>query len=775
MRSLMLLIYTLLSITAFSQTHSRMSNTEKKVLILNSYHQDLVWTQDIMKGLNQVLDHPKNKFDVTFDKTFEYLDFKKHTDSIYENSLYDFFKIKYKASKFDLIICTDDNALDFLLKHKKELYGDSIPVIFSGINCPRAYSQEYTGVYENFEINSLIEIIDKLHPKHETIYIINDKSETGKQNEKKILMDLSRKFYNKKYEFLTDYSFDELLDKVSNLKKQDIIILMSFTTDKNGRYIDYIKGLEQIRNATKNPIYSVWDFYLGHGIIGGAITTGLEQGRLAGEVAKRVANGESPIDIKAIKAGYSYLFDYEELKAHNIKASLPDGSIMVNDPLSYLNEHLEIIISISVVFFVMIFIVILLSMRIRLKKREIEREQDQVRLIQQNEEKLRREKIRAEEANRIKSTFMANMSHEIRTPLNAIMGFSDLLAKDNVSPSKRQTYIDVISSNGNAVLKLIDDIIDIAKIETGLFSVSKSDYNINEMLKELKYFYNGQKLKKHKGDVEIRTSPENLDKKFVISTDGNRLRQVVMNLMNYALKYTDKGYIELGYKLDYSARPMVRFFVKDSGQGIPDNLVNKMLEGIWSTDHLADQKDQSAGMALSISRKIIELLGGSIWIEASSGVGTTYFFTLPFNPSEFVPDPESLLNKETPRTLYYWNDKRILVAEDEDNNFFLLREILAPTRVEITRALDGIEAVNYCQNDDGFDLVLMDIKMPRMNGLEATQRIKQFRADLPIIAQTAFAMAEDSERSAQAGCDAYIVKPIKKEDLLSLISNYFDL
>ena len=772
MRSLLLSMLIFFAFTAFSQRNR--SSTEKKVLILNSYHQDMVWTQSVLAGLAQVLDKPKNKYDLTFDKSFENLDLKKHTDSIYERGLFDFLKQKYRGAQFDLLVCTDDDALDFLLKYKHDIYGDSVPVVFAGANFQRKLPAEYTGVYNNFDINALVELINKFHPKHETIYIINDRTVTGRLNEKKILSDLSHKYYNTKYIFLTDYSFEGLLDKLESLHRQDVVIMMTFVNDKNGRYIDYIKGFEQIRKLTKNPIYSVWDSYLGHGIIGGVLTRGAEQGRLAGELVKRIANGEYPNEIKAVKATPVFCFDYDELKVHNIKNSLPDGAEMINDPLSFLDEYLHIILGIAFFVLIMATVVVMLLLKIRAKKRQVEIGLEQVKAVKENEEVFRREKIRAEEANRIKSTFMANMSYEIRTPLNAIMGFSDLLAKDNVSPLKRQTYIDVISSNGNAVLKLLDDIIDIAKIENGLFSVTKSDYNINEMFKELKYFYNSQKLKKYKSEIEIKTVPENLDKRFIIHTDGNRLRQVVMNLMNYALKYTDKGYIELGYKLDFSLRPTVKFYVKDSGQGLPDYLLNKMLEGIWSTDQLVEQKDQTAGMALSISKKIIEMLGGDIWIETSSGVGTSYYFTLPFNPSDYT-DTRNEVETEAPKVQYYWNNRRILVAEDEDNNYFLLKEILAPTRVELTRAFDGIEAVNFCQTDEGFDLVLMDIKMPRMNGFEATQRIKQFRKNLPIIAQTAFAMSEDAERSAQAGCDAYIVKPIKKEDLLMLISSYLDV
>jgi len=381
-------------------------------------------------------------------------------------------------------------------------------------------------------------------------------------------------------------------------------------------------------------------------------------------------------------------------------------------------------------------------------------------------------KEKAEQADRLKTTFLANMSHEIRTPMNGIIGFADLLTLSETTAQQRLEYNDYIKTSCNILIKLIDDIIDIAKIEAGELQIQKKDFNLIKFLNEAFELFKEERDRREKFNIEINLNiPENAEKTSVF-TDSNRLLQVLINLANNALKFTEKGYIEVGCSF---LNDDVLFFVKDTGIGFPENQKSFVFERFRQLDYAPDKRKYGGtGLGLAISKNIVELLGGEIWVETSEGEGSSFYFALPgiITGKELTEEPELTATEEIVTSEINWEDKVILIVEDDDLNFKFIQSALSTTKAKLLWATDGKDAVDTCKAIDNIDLVLMDLQLPILDGYEATKQIKKHNKELPVIAQTAVAMVDKRQKIFNAGCDDYLTKPILPEDLLKIIGKY---
>jgi len=380
-------------------------------------------------------------------------------------------------------------------------------------------------------------------------------------------------------------------------------------------------------------------------------------------------------------------------------------------------------------------------------------------------DELKSAKERAEESDKLKSAFLANMSHEIRTPMNAILGFATLIRNRVLSEDKRRQYIDLINSNCRQLLHIITDIIDISKIEAGQINIFNKNFQLNKVLYDLFLSYKNQ-IEALNKPIELIFSPGLKNEESAVFTDKVRLEQILSNLLSNALKFTDHGSIELGYYTE--RRKDIVFFVKDTGIGMNEEEQKVIFDRFRQVSSSYNKLYGGTGLGLSISKGLAEKLGGKIWVESEIKKGSYFYFTMPYKPG---------INFERPGQIdyqieYNWTGKTILIAEDEEVNYSLLETILSPTSAEILRAKTGLEVIKYCENREDIDLVLMDIKMPDLNGLEATKRIKAIRTSLPVIAQTAYAMSTDEENCLQSGCDDYISKPLRIDELLKKIDHY---
>jgi len=379
---------------------------------------------------------------------------------------------------------------------------------------------------------------------------------------------------------------------------------------------------------------------------------------------------------------------------------------------------------------------------------------------------LQESKIKAEESDKLKTAFLANMSHEIRTPMNSIVGFSNLLSDRSLAVAKREEYLGHILQSSNILLNLIEDIIDISKIEAGQINFNSTYFNLNTVSKEI--FASFKETSRDK-NVEFKLSlPENSDT-IQCHTDPLRYKQVISNLLSNAIKFTESGFIEFGYTIKESHnKPSLEFFVKDTGIGIPKDKQEIIFERFRQVDDSQTRNYGGTGLGLSISKRLIEIMGGTIWVDSVPGSGSVFYFTLPY-----VKDDQSEANKITSTDPEIdWSDKTILVAEDESSNYELVKATLLKTRIKIIHTKNGEEAVNYIKTNGNVDVVLMDIRMPKMNGYDATRIIKSINPNIPVISVTAYAMSEDEAKSLQAGCDLYISKPIRPVKLIQILEDF---
>jgi signal transduction histidine kinase/DNA-binding response OmpR family regulator len=392
-------------------------------------------------------------------------------------------------------------------------------------------------------------------------------------------------------------------------------------------------------------------------------------------------------------------------------------------------------------------------------------------------------KEKAEESDKLKSSFLMNMSHEIRTPMNAIIGFSDLLSDPDLTIEQKTKCIQVIHESGDQLLHLIDDILDISKIESGLIEIKKVKFSLKWLLTELIGIFDNQRIKMGKENIKIRLNQKAIEEDYTLKTDPYRLKQVFSNLIDNALKYTESGFIEIDYliqpaeqlkkeqrKIDKN-RTFIKFSVKDTGIGIPEDQIDFIFNRFIKVEDKT-KLYSGTGLGLTITKNLVTIMDGKIWVESVPGKGSTFYFTLPFEQSDKISNYINQ-SKKIPGK-YEWIDKIILVTEDEESNYILLEHVLRKTQVKLLWAKNGKEAVDICRSNKNINLILMDIKMPEMDGYTATRLIKKFRKDLPVISITAYATEREKDESSKAGCDDYIAKPIKIDELLPLINEYIE-
>jgi PAS domain S-box-containing protein len=378
-----------------------------------------------------------------------------------------------------------------------------------------------------------------------------------------------------------------------------------------------------------------------------------------------------------------------------------------------------------------------------------------------NEEELIKAKEKAEESDHLKTAFLHNISHEIRTPMNSIIGFSELLNEPDLHPEKRKKFTNVITNSSYQLLSIISDIISIATLESGQEKIIEKEIDLNSMLKSLhEQFMSTGELKNVSFTLKQPSLNENEAK---IIADETKLIQVLTNLISNALKFTVRGIVNFGYNKKGND---LEFYIEDTGIGIAPELHQIIFDRFRQVDGTAQQFGGS-GLGLSISKGYVDLMGGRIWLTSELGKGSTFYFTIPLkNGSNIIRSEAQSANDQVHG---FETNKTILVAEDEDSNFMLIEELIEELNVNIIRAVNGIEAINICKTNQAIDLVLMDIKMPLMNGDEATKKIRAFAPELPIIAQTAYSTEAEKEKILASGCNDFISKPLKRELLVSKI------
>ena len=403
------------------------------------------------------------------------------------------------------------------------------------------------------------------------------------------------------------------------------------------------------------------------------------------------------------------------------------------------------------------------------KTKEIIVKEEIIKERKKSEKILIAAKEKAELSDKLKSSFLTNMSHEIRTPMNAIVGLSELLKDKGYSEAEKTEFVDLIVANSNSLLELIDDILDISKIESNQLKINFKECEVYPLLNELYHRYTEEIKSREKSFLDFRLSVNLKDNNLSIESDALRLKQVLSKLLDNAIKFTDAGHITLGCSLE---KDRIMFFVEDTGIGLSEDKKEIIFDLFRKVEDNKLRLYRGTGLGLSLSQNLVKMMGGEIRVESEADKGSRFYFYLPLTWKDRIAESTSSI-KDRDLQKPVWEGRNILVVEDDTSNFTLIYEILKTTGANIIQAENGHEALKILSSGNSPDIIIMDVKLPGIDGYEVTRRIREINKEIPIIANTAYAMESDRKKSIESGCNEYISKPTDRKLLINLINKYF--
>lgn len=733
-----------------------------RVLIINSYHTGLSWTDSLNKGFTDAI----KKFEKPVEIYAEYLDTKRHPENLSSTYYRQFMLARIKQINPSLIAITDDDASILLEELVKEVQGlDKVPVVFMGVNQKRSFPKNFTGIYEMVDIKSNLELIKQLQPDVKTVYAITDNTTTGQVIHDRIRNTLLK--YNPGFDIriIDNAIYQELIDTLSAITSNDAILFLLFNRDNKGKYFSYEAILDSLNRYVKVPIYGTWSFYLNHGIVGGGIISGYSHGFRAGELARLMLKGVSPSTIPPAEGPCSVILDYSELVRHSLNKKLvPHGSIIINKHEGLLKVSKGLLFSAVAFVIVLLAILFFILILARARHKGLRLQKYYNSLLEQKNQEVEVCLKRAEEANELKTAFLANMSHEIRTPMNSIVGFSKLVKETpNLTPEEVNGYLDIISDNAQRLMRLINDIIDISKIDSKQLTIYKRPVQLGSLFANCYRSAEFELDRVNKNHISIEMSFSPTDAALEVLTDPDRLQQVVMNLLNNAIKFTNSGRIVLGYTVIHD---LLRVSVEDTGIGIDSEYHDAVFERFRQIDGSLTREYGGSGLGLSICKGIVEAMGGRIGLDSRPDVGSTFWFEIPIS----IASPGQQVEVPVKASKSKLKNKVLLIVEDNEPSALLLREMLKGTGAVLLQAACGKDVTTILNDKVKIDIALVDVYLPDMSGYELVSKIKQAQPHVKVIAQTANAMDTDRQKSIDAGCDDHIAKPIDKEKLIELLS-----
>ncbi|MFV0581345.1 MAG: ATP-binding protein [Parabacteroides gordonii] len=648
------------------------------------------------------------------------------------------------------ILCGMVSSNAVILPDSSEVLSEWDP---ESIDIERYISQGHflSGFLYTYDVHKNIQLIKGLYPTTKNIALVTDNSYGGIALQALVKKDM--KTFPDLNLILLDgrkNNIYTIIEQIKKLPKETAILLGTWRVDVNdGYYVGNATYTMMSSNPTL-PAFTLTSTGLSHWAIGGYIPEYRPIGKDLAKQAIDIQAGKiQQKDLHAINIPNVYTFDAQKLKEFNIdKNILPTNSILINTEGNlFIKYRFEILLIVACILLIFLLMILLFLFRTNRLKDMLMNSLEQQKIV---ESELRVAKEKAEESDHLKSAFLANMSHEIRTPLNAIVGFSGLLAMAE-NYEERDEYINIINNNNELLLQLINDILDLSKIEANTLEFVYSDIDINQLLCDI------EQTSRLKAADGVQVSFVEKLPHCIIRTDKNRLSQVVTNFINNAIKFTKEGSIYFGYK---HKENNLYFYVSDTGCGIDKDVKDSVFQRFVKLDSFA----QGTGLGLSICQMIVHKLGGEIGVDSELGEGSTFWFTLPDTVIEESHVSVAETNKTEVSTESPTDNKTatLLIAEDNESNYTLIKAILKD--YNLLHAWNGQEAIDLYRKYHP-DMILMDLKMPIMDGYQATEEIRKDNTIIPIIAVTAFAFAEDEQRVSQSGFNGYVAKPIKPNNL----------
>lgn len=620
------------------------------------------------------------------------------------------------------------------------------------------------GFVYSYDLRKNVELIMSLYPETQNIAFLSDNSYGGVTMQAFVREEMHKHYPDMKLILLDgrSTSFFEMQDKLSGLPEHTAIIIGTWRIDKNERFFFTDDPFSMRSIVPDIPVFSISSTGIGQWAIGGYIPKYVNYGKeLAQQIVKLSDNLNQDL---LVTIDHEYLFDYNVLINKDIKhSSLPKDSRIINEPVSFFAQNKLAVFIVSVVILLLL-VMLFLSLLVTRRTAKFNA------ILKQREKELVEAKKNAEESNRLKSAFLADMSHEIRTPLNAIVGFSEVLMETD-DPEEKKTCINIINSNNSLLLQLVGDILDLSKIEANTIDFKDEEFDLNTLFEEQRASFAMKVAKAEKPiDIVFEKSYDNV----FINSDRDRINQVLTNFLANALKFTDYGSITMGYE---KIGDGLRCYVKDTGCGIPSDKLDEVFERFVKLDTFK----AGTGLGLSICKTIISKLGGTIGVDSVLGKGSTFWFILPSAIVTQKANDNSLEKKGqagsdnpvvVPSTEKEPHTAVLLVAEDNEDNY-LLYEVSLKNKYKLIRAKNGVEAINLFEKwHNSISAVLMDIKMPLMDGYQAAELIRKEDNAVPIIAITAYVYENEKQNIKKHVFNDYIVKPIAAGALESVLDQY---
>lgn len=623
----------------------------KRVLLLNSYSLGIEWTANITKGVEEVLDQAG----IPIKLSVEFMDTKNYYSPEHFELLKKQYQLKYGGVVFDAVITSDDNAANFAMAHRHKLFNGA-PIVFCGVNNldfpKRNDFKNITGILESPDMVGSIRAALALQPGVKTIYVINDFTTTGKIN--RLLMEKAMLDFVGDVDFawIENMSMDEVKETLSNLPGNSAVLLLGLNRDREGTWFTFSECITQLHGVSRTPIYSMWDFYLGEGIVGGMLTSGHYQGVTAAKMALEIIGGKNPEEVPVVtQKANRYMFDYNVLERFKLdQTRLPEGSILINVPESMYGKYQYEIWTISGVI-LFLFVVILRLLANNRARRQAEQELEELneyqeRLIEQRTEELTCRSRDLELANyelkkldELKTAVLNTVSHDLRTPLTSVLGFCKLIDRDfnkfflplcsgthdlEDRSDRIRGNLAIIEKEGERLTRLINDFLDLSKIESGDIAWNDVAVDPAKLLEQATPILEG-----YFSDTGVSLDM-NIGKGLPrVIADPDRLLQVLNNLIGNAAKFTYHGKVTL--TADTTEGGWLRITVTDTGVGVSEEELNHIFDNFYQVTQPTNGSELSrgSGMGLAISKRIVEHYGGSIVAKSEPDIGSSFIFTIP--------------------------------------------------------------------------------------------------------------------------------------------------